>query len=305
MKVSVVTPSYNQGQFIERTLQSVASQTGVEIEHVVFDGGSTDETVDVLKEFSPPVRWVSKKDKGQTDALNQGIQATDGDIIGWLNSDDVYYPGTLARVVEYFEANPEVEVMYGLADYIDVDDHAFDDYPTEPWDFERLKETCFICQPALFFRRSVVDRFGLPDDTLHYCMDYEYWLRIANGGVQFAFLEEKLAASRLYAENKTMSAKVKVCTEINNVFIRHFGKVPDKWLIHYAFAVVTEGDPDKAQKTSIKVKAAVYTIISALRWNKSISLMMINNLFAKLILAIVPSKQVESGDKSSNSAPDK
>lgn len=94
MKVSIVTPSYNQGQFIERTLQSVASQTapGVAIEHVVFDGGSTDDTVAILKRFSPPVRWVSKKDKGQTDAVNQGICATDGEIIGWLNSDDIYYP---------------------------------------------------------------------------------------------------------------------------------------------------------------------------------------------------------------------
>jgi glycosyltransferase involved in cell wall biosynthesis len=84
MKVSIVTPSYNQGQFIERTLRSVASQTGAEIEHVVFDGGSTDNTVEILKRFSPPVRWVSEKDKGQTDAVNKGIRATDGEIIGWL-----------------------------------------------------------------------------------------------------------------------------------------------------------------------------------------------------------------------------
>jgi len=293
MKVSIVTPSYNQGQFIERTLQSVADQSGAEIEHVVFDGGSTDDTVDVLKGFSPPVRWVSKKDKGQTDALNQGIQATDGDIIGWLNSDDIYYPGAIARVVEFFEANPDVDVMYGLADYTDVDDHPFDEYPTEPWDFERLKETCFICQPALFFRRKVVDKFGLPDDTLNYCMDYEYWLRLGKGGVKFAFLEEKLAASRLYAENKTMSAKVKVCTEINQVFIRHFGKVPDKWLTQYAFAVVTKGDPDKANNAMVKVKAAFYSIVSALRWNKRISLPMISNLFAKLIKAIIPHSKNE------------
>jgi glycosyltransferase involved in cell wall biosynthesis len=84
MKVSIVTPSYNQGQFIERTLRSVASQTGAEIEHVVFDGGSTDNTVEILKRFSPPVRWVSEKDKGQTDAVNKGILAADGEIIGWL-----------------------------------------------------------------------------------------------------------------------------------------------------------------------------------------------------------------------------
>ena len=148
MKVSIVTPSFNQGQFIERTLQSVASQTGSEIEHVVFVGGSTDNTVEVLKGFSPPVRWVSKKDKGQADAINQGICATDGEIIGWLNSDDIYYPYAIARVVAYFTAHPEVDMVYGMADHIDLEDHAFEPYPTEPWDFERLKQACFICQPA-------------------------------------------------------------------------------------------------------------------------------------------------------------
>lgn len=283
MKVSIVTPSYNQGQFIERTLQSVASQSGAEIEHVVFDGGSTDETVEILKAFKPTVRWISKKDKGQTDALNQGIQDTDGEIIGWLNSDDIYYPGAIARVVAYFSEHPEVDVVYGLADYIGIDDRPFDTYPTEPWDFERLKETCFICQPALFFRRSVVDKFGLFDESLNYCMDYEYWLRLGKSGERFAFLEEKLAASRLYAENKTMSAKVKVCTEINNMFIRHFGEVPDKWLVMYAFAVVTQGDPGKNHITGIRIRAAAYSILSALRWNKRITLSMLRNLFAQII----------------------
>ncbi len=111
MKVSIITPSYNQGKFIERTLRSVADQTGAEIEHVIFDGGSTDNTVEILDRFRPPVRWISKKDNGQTDAVNQGICATDGEVIGWLNSDDVYYPGTIARVVNYFTAHPDVDVV--------------------------------------------------------------------------------------------------------------------------------------------------------------------------------------------------
>ena len=135
MKVSVVTPSFNQGQFIQRTLESVATQTGAEIEHVVFDGGSTDDTVDVLKRFGNGVKWISEKDKGQTDAVNKGIRATDGEIIGWLNSDDVYYPGAIARVVAFFETHPDVDVVYGMADHIDLSDYAFEAYPTEPWNF--------------------------------------------------------------------------------------------------------------------------------------------------------------------------
>ena len=175
MKVSIVTPSFNQGQFIERTLQSVACQTGASIEHVVFDGGSTDTTLDVLNRFSPKVRWVSEKDKGQTDAVNKGIRGTDGEIIGWLNSDDIYYPGTISQVVSFFKDNPEIDVVYGMADHIDINDQAFEAYPTEPWNFERLQETCFISQPALFFRRRVVEKCGLLDESLNYCMDYEYW----------------------------------------------------------------------------------------------------------------------------------
>src|ERR1700743_2174906 len=116
MKVSIVTPSHNQGQFIERTLQSVASQGGAPIEHVVFDGGSTDSTLSVLERYGDSIRWVSRKDKGQTDAGNQGIRATDGDIIGWLNSDDIYYPDAISKVVAYFDAHPDVEIVYGQAD---------------------------------------------------------------------------------------------------------------------------------------------------------------------------------------------
>src|SRR5258708_25974529 len=131
MKVRVVTPSFNQGQFMQRTLESVATQTGAEIEHVVFDGGSTDDTVDVLKRFGRGVRWVSERDKGQTDAVNKGIHATDGEIIGWLNSDDIYYPGAIARVLAVFDRHPDVDVGYGMADHIHLMNHALQTCPTD------------------------------------------------------------------------------------------------------------------------------------------------------------------------------
>lgn len=280
MKVSIVTPSYNQGQFIERTLQSVTSQfaPSLEIEHVVFDGGSTDNTVEVLKRFGSSVRWISEKDAGQTDAVNKGIRATDGEIIGWLNSDDVYYPGAIARVVDYFSAHPEIDVVYGMADHIDLEDHAFEPYPSEPWDFERLKETCFICQPALFFRRRVVEKHGLLDESLNYCMDYEYWLRISQAGARFAYLEEKLAGSRLYADNKTLGARVKVHREINDMFKKLFGVVPDQWLFNYAHAVVgAKLNRDAAPKRFV-LEVALRTLFYAMHWNRRVSVAMRNEI---------------------------
>lgn len=280
MKISIVTPSYNQGQFIERTLQSVASQaaSGLEIEHVIFDGGSTDNTVEILKCFNPPVRWVSKQDRGQTDAVNQGIRATDGEIIGWLNSDDIYYPGAIERVAAYFHAHPAVDLVYGMADHIDLKDQAFENYPTEPWEFERLKQTCFICQPALFFRRRVVEQHGLLDESLNYCMDYEYWLRLGIKGTSFAYLEEKLAGSRLYADNKTLGARVKVHEEINDMFKKLFGKVPDRWLFNYAH-VIEESRTNRSKSPRwFKGKLLLSTIASAWRWNRKISWDMMSSL---------------------------
>lgn len=240
LKFSIVTPSFNQGEFIRRTVLSVARQQGVAVEHVVVDGGSSDCTVDVLREFGPLVKWVSEKDKGQAHAVNKGIVATDGDIIGWLNSDDIYYPGALKRVAKYFREHPDIDVVYGQADHIDVHDWAFEDYPTEPWDFERLHDTSFICQPALFLRRRVIEQHGLLDDSLHYCMDYEYWLRLGRAGVKFGYLEEKLAGSRLYADNKTLGSRVKVHREINEMFKNRFGKTPKRWLKNYAHITMHE-----------------------------------------------------------------
>ena len=274
MKISIVTPSYNQGQFIKRTLESVACQRALDfdIEHVVFDGGSTDNTVEILKDFSPAVHWVSKKDKGQTDAVNQGILATDGEIIGWLNSDDIYYPNAIARVMDYFREHPEVDVVYGMADHIDLEDVAFEAYPTEPWNIDRLQETCFICQPALFFRRRVVEKHGLLDETLNFCMDYEYWLRLGRAGVHFGYLEEKLAGSRLYADNKTLGSRVKVHKEINDMYKKMLGKVPDLWLYNYAHIVIGERlDNKRPRPKIIKIELRIRSLLAALWWNYSVT----------------------------------
>jgi glycosyltransferase involved in cell wall biosynthesis len=271
MKVNVVTPSYNQGSFIRRTIESVAGQSGAEIEHVVLDGGSNDETVSVLESFGDQIRWVSEKDGGQADAVNRGIAATDGEIIGWLNSDDVYYPGAIASVVDVFQRHPDVDVVYGMADHIDREDVAFEAYPSEPWNFDRLLQTCFICQPALFFRRSVVQKHGALDANLNYCMDYEYWLRLGKAGTRFAYIETKLAGSRLYAENKTLGSRVKVHAEINDMMKALFGRVPDRWLWNYAHACVDPQVDRSRTPRWYSLRLLVAVSRAALKWNGRIS----------------------------------
>jgi glycosyltransferase involved in cell wall biosynthesis len=271
MKVSVVTPSFNQGRFIERTLRSVATQSDGQVNHMVVDGGSTDNTLDILKNFGGDLRWASEKDNGQSDAINKGIRGTDGDIIGWLNSDDIYYPDAISRVVAFFDAHPEIDVVYGMADHIDQNDKAFETYPSEPWNFERLKETCYICQPTAFFRRRVIEKHGLLDDDLHYCMDYEFWLRLGKAGVRFGYLEDKLAGSRLYAENKTLGSRVKVHAEINDVLKKKFGKVPERWLWNYAHAVVEEKVDRSRRPRRFALCILIVATTAAWRWNGAIS----------------------------------
>lgn len=282
MKVSVITPSYNQGPFIQRTIESVLSQKKdhFDMEYVIFDGGSTDETVSILKSYGDRLRWVSQKDKGQTDAVNQGLQATDGEIIAWINSDDIYYPNALDQVVRFFQENPTVNVVYGLGDHIDVHDQPFEAYPNEDWSYSRLLETCFICQPALFFRRRVVEKYGLLDESLHYCMDYEYWLRLGKAGETFVHLKQKLAGSRLYAENKTLGARMKVFHETLGMLQRKYGKVPEVWFSHYAHTRMDVAPPIPFGKSRWFYGAQLVAIylLSGLYWNRAISKRMIGTV---------------------------
>ena len=200
--------------------------------------------------------------------MNKGIHATDGEIIGWLNSDDIYYPDALAQVHAFFVANPEIDVVYGKAHHIDIHDQPFEVYPTESWNFDRLKERCFICQPALFFRRHLITTHGLLDESLNYCMDYQYWLRLGKAGVRFAYLEEYLAGSRLYADNKTLGAKIKVHYEINNMLKNVFGYVPDRWLFNYAHAVAETKINRQQHPNWFLYYLAFVSLYASGRWNK-------------------------------------
>jgi glycosyltransferase involved in cell wall biosynthesis len=187
IRLSVITPSYNQVKFIERTLDSVLNQkANFPFEIIVIDGGSTDGTLDILKKYSTRISWVSEKDKGQSDAVNKGIRMARGEIIGWLNSDDLYLPGTLQKVAGCFDNNPEAAWLYGQCNIIDEYDHEIRKWITthknrsgSSFSFHKLLTENYISQPAVFFRKKSIDDTGNLDPELHYAMDYDLWLRLA------------------------------------------------------------------------------------------------------------------------------
>lgn len=231
--VSIVTPSYNQGEFIKETIESVLGQSYSNIEYIVLDGASTDNTVDILKTFDDKLTWVSEKDEGQADAVNKGIRRARGEIIGWLNSDDTYFPETIEKIVEYFYDHPCTDMVYGEAYYIDKDGNITERYHTEKFNRKRLAEQCIICQPTAFFTREIVEKVGLLEKEYQLSMDYELWMRISGQG-KIAYIPEYLATSRMYEENKTLSRRDEVYKETCAAVKKHFGYVPVTWIDGYA-----------------------------------------------------------------------
>jgi glycosyltransferase involved in cell wall biosynthesis len=270
--VSVVTPSFNQGRFIERTIQSVLDQDlgGRELEYIVVDGGSQDETLEVVRRYADRLRWVSESDRGQADAVNKGLRATSGDVIGWLNSDDIYYPGAIRAACDFLDAHPAVDVLYGDAEHTDENDVVLGPYPTEPFEPRRLEEICYICQPAVFFRRRVVDHFGVLDERLHIALDYEYWLRLARGGATFAHLPRVLAGWRLYPGIKSYARRLQLHTEVNRMMLERLGRVPDQWIYNYAHARLELTAIDSTKHIRFAVALAALTVWASLRWNHSV-----------------------------------
>jgi len=235
--VTIVTPSYNQGQYIEETVLSVLNQDYPNIEYIVMDGGSTDQTLEILKKYEGYLTWFSEKDKGQTDAINKGIRLTKGEILAYLNSDDTYLPGAVTRAVRHltFE-NPDSPFVYGEGYNINAERTIIERYPTEPFDFRHLAETCFISQPTTFWKRDVIETIGLFDEKLNYAMDYDYWIRIAKHYGTLDYISDYLANSRMYQETKTMSKRFEAHEEILNVIRKHYGRgnVPSTWIYAYA-----------------------------------------------------------------------
>jgi glycosyltransferase involved in cell wall biosynthesis len=209
MKISIITPSYNQADYIERTIQSILSQDYPDFEYIVMDGGSNDGTVEILKKYSDRIIWKSEKDKGQTDAINKGLRIATGEICAYINSDDTYEPGAFAKVAEYFGDNPDKKWVYGKCRIIDENDQEIRKFITwyknkmlQKYSYKKLLVENFISQPATFWKRELHDELGLFDEKEYHVMDYEYWLRIGKkypAGV----INDYVANFRFYSDSKS------------------------------------------------------------------------------------------------------
>jgi glycosyltransferase involved in cell wall biosynthesis len=280
--IAIVTPSFNQGKYIRATIESVLCQRVEKLEYAIIDGGSTDETVDVLKSFGSQIKWVSEPDSGTADAVNKGFRAVGGDILGWLNSDDIYYDGTLETVLAFFQEHPAVDVVYGDANHIGENGSVIEKYPTEPWSWERFHEICFISQPAAFFRRSVFEKFGVLDTHYPYCMDYELWIRWAKGGAKFQYLPKTLAATRLHDEAKTVAKRLACHEDINNILRDHLGKVPPRWLLNYAHAAADHCGVPRQDRLRFVSAIVRESLLASARWNRGVEWNLVKALGAMI-----------------------
>jgi glycosyltransferase involved in cell wall biosynthesis len=216
---SVITPSWNQGKFLRGCIESVRAQGDSDFEHLIFDNCSTDDTVNVAAEF-PHVRFFCEKDRGQSDAVNKGLRAARGDIICWLNSDDEYEAGAFAALRRAFE-NPDIPVVFGDVRQVGYDGAgdalARGCFETRldlvRWWSARVK----LHQPAVFFRRSVLEKIGPLREDLHYAMDYEFWWRMSEV-FRFEYLPQVLAVQHRQPSSKTILAWQKVLEERERIF---------------------------------------------------------------------------------------
>lgn len=203
--VSIVTPSYNQAQYLEATIKSVMSQTYFHFEHIVIDGGSTDGSVEILEKYDHQLAyWISEPDKGQTDAINKGFAKATGHILAWLNSDDTYEPQAMAKAVEYLEANRDVGLVYGDANFIDAAGEVIGRFPGAQTDYKRLREGyVHIPQQAAFWRAKLWRKVMPLDTDFYFAMDYDLWIRLAKIS-EIKYLPGVWANFRLHGDSKTI-----------------------------------------------------------------------------------------------------
>lgn len=223
-RVTIVTPSFNQGRFLETTIRSVLNQEYSNLEYIVIDGGSTDDSLDIIRGYEDRLAaWISEPDLGQSDAINKGFGLATGQILAWLNSDDEYRPGAISEAVDYLVGHPEIGLVYSKAYYIDEGGSIMAEYPAAPTDYRGLRRgKTTIPQQTMFFRSVLWQMVGPLDPTFYYAMDYDLWVRIAEV-TPIAFRPDHWAHFRLQSSSKSMREAYRCWPEMMRVHFRDGG----------------------------------------------------------------------------------
>ncbi len=203
MRFSIITPSFNQGRFLADCIDSVLLQTEIEVEHIIVDAGSSDETIEVLKRY-PHLIWSSEQDDGMSDGINKGFRRATGDWVMWLNCDDYLLPGALAQVARFIRGHSEADIVHGDCVFVKEDKTPIRrkyDTPVDEWDF--LFVGCCIPSTSTFYRREIITSGQLLDTAYRNCMDWEYYLRLTRQGYHFGYVPAALACFRWYEDSTT------------------------------------------------------------------------------------------------------
>lgn len=230
MKFSLAMPTRNMGTHIGAAVRSALTQSGADVELLVQDACSTDDTADVLAALADPrLKVVREPDGGQADAINRGLARATGDVLGWLNADDELEPRALARVAEIFDREPTVDLVYGRGWYVDERGTPLRPYDVRPFDRRLLLTRDYVLQPAAFWRRSLWERVGPLDATLTWGFDWEWFIR-ASRETSFRLLDTELARYRLTGENKSVSGGAERQAELAAIARRHGGRLQPTYL---------------------------------------------------------------------------
>lgn len=232
--VTIVTPSYNHDRFIAATIESVLNQDYPNIEYIIMDGGSTDKTAEVVGPYSDQLTFISEPDRGQSHAINKGFAMARGEIVAWLNSDDLFLPGAVSKAVAAFQTHRDAGVVYGEGYQIDIDGSITSRFPhTQPFDLWRLTHMSdYILQQTVFFRKAALETVGEIREDLHYVMDWDILIRLGKE-FDFVYVPEFMGSLREYEAAKTFSGGTKRAKEIREMLQSHTGKVfPEGYIVY-------------------------------------------------------------------------
>lgn len=223
--VSIVTPSYNQGKYLEKTILSVLNQDYPNIEYFVMDGNSSDNSVEIIKKYSSRIAyWQSVKDQGQTDAINQGFFKAKGQIFAWLNSDDTYEPYAVSQAVDYLLNHPDAGMVYGDCNFIDANDKIIGKFNAKQTDYDKLRTGyVHIPQQAAFWRAALWKQVAPLDPSIYFAMDYDLWLRLAKIN-NIVYIPKLWANFRLHGDAKTISEDDRCWPDMLKIHYRDGGK---------------------------------------------------------------------------------